>query len=69
MSLCFAAGKARARVPARPVAGGMTGTAQRGDNQLKNEGGVHEIQFAAKVWHDAAERATYMPHFCKLSNL
>uniref|UniRef100_UPI004026805B hypothetical protein n=1 Tax=Gemmiger formicilis TaxID=745368 RepID=UPI004026805B len=27
---CFAAGKARARVPARPVAGGMTGTAQRG---------------------------------------
>ena len=37
--LCFAAGKARARVPARPVAGGMTGTAQRGDNQLKNEGG------------------------------
>ena len=36
---CFAAGKARTRVPARPVAGGMTGTARRECNQLKNDGG------------------------------
>lgn len=60
----------RARVPARPVADGMTGTAQRECNQLKNDGGGGtQIPFAANVWHDAAERATYMPHFCKLSNL